>query len=115
MIAKRNPIFKLPSKNEDIKPVKVGPDEQPRSPAKARYANIAVPPFGKCSAAMEKTPGHKIPADKPHKAQAISEIMGTGLTATVKYDKILKIPLNIRHFLRFNFSEKREYKILAIE
>ena len=62
-------MFKLPSNMEDTKPVKVGPAEQPKSPAKARYANITVPPFGKYSAAMENTPGHKIPEDKPQRAQ----------------------------------------------
>ena len=39
----------------------VGPEEQPRSPARASSANRAVPPRGSRAAAMEKVPGQKTP------------------------------------------------------
>ena len=67
-----------------IIPKTVGPTEQPKSPAKASSANIAVEPPLKIGVATEKTPGHIIPTVKPEKAQAKSEIILFELTAVVK-------------------------------
>lgn len=46
MAAARIPILKLSLKQLDIKPTSVGPLVHPKSPARAKKANIAVePPF----------------------------------------------------------------------
>ena len=57
-------------------PTIVGPNEQPKSPARARKANIAVPPLGKVSEARENAPGHITPTEKPHIAQPNNENAG---------------------------------------
>ena len=71
IIPDRIPAFILPAALETM-PASVGPPEQPRSPPKAIMANIAVPPLGTLSEHIEKTPGQRMPTEKPHKAQPIS-------------------------------------------
>jgi len=56
----------------------VGPEEQPKSPARARKANIAVPPPRMEADAILKVPGHMIPTDRPHIPQPISPSAGWG-------------------------------------
>ena len=46
MVAKSKPIFKLPPTASAILPTIAGLTVAPKSPANARKANIAVPPFG---------------------------------------------------------------------
>ena len=70
---------------------------------------MSVPPVGKCSAAMEKTPGQRIPADKPHRAQKISDITGMGDMLTPTYDTTLTHPLKISAFFMFTACPNFEY------
>ena len=65
----RIPEEMLLSKISAAKPVTVGPTEQPTSPARARKANIAVPPPGRTPAAMLNVPGQNMPTEKPVSAQ----------------------------------------------
>lgn len=60
----------------ETKPTTAGPAEHPRSPARARNANIAVPPLGQLAAARLKLPGHIMPTDSPQRAQPIIARMG---------------------------------------
>ena len=53
----------LPPKISAARPVIVGPNEQPTSPARARNANIAVPPPLRRLDAILKVPGQKIPTE----------------------------------------------------
>lgn len=71
MVATKSPLCKLSWKVSETTPTKVGPMEQPRSPASANMANIAVPPFFIVFEARLKVPGQKIPTEKPHRAQPI--------------------------------------------
>ena len=74
--ADKIPLFKSEPSASDTMPTTVGPTEQPMSPARARNANIAVPPVGIAEDAMLKVPGHRIPTEKPHKAQPIRPSTG---------------------------------------
>ena len=74
--AAKTPFLIFSSKRLVAKPTTVGPKEQPKSPARASIANIAVPPFGKLSEASEKEPGHITPTEKPHNAQPIKDNAG---------------------------------------
>lgn len=71
-----NIVFSLTVTREVMNPTRLGPLTQPTSPASARYANIAVPPFLKYFAAKLKTPGHMSPTDKPVSAHPINDITG---------------------------------------
>ena len=62
----------------DRYPTNVGPPEQPKSPARASSANIAVPPFRMDADALLKLPGHIIPTDKPQIAHPTSDKKGVG-------------------------------------
>lgn len=57
---------------DHVRPTVVGPAEQPRSPASAISAYMAVPAPGSASAASENVPGQKMPTEKPHSAQPSS-------------------------------------------
>ena len=78
-MAQRMPTRKLSSNALEIMPVRVGPPEQPTSPAKARRANRAVPPFRRAAEALLKVPGHMIPTESPHTEQPMSPTMGDGI------------------------------------
>ena len=78
IIAAVSPIFRSPPAAPETAPTSVGPVEQPRSPASASSANIAVPPDGYFAAARLSVPGHMMPAARPHSAQPTSEIAGNG-------------------------------------
>lgn len=82
--AHKIPFFKLPPIRSDTMPTKVGPPAQPRSPARAKKANRAVPPLLICTAARLKVPGHRIPTEKPQIPQPMSPITGQGEQAAVK-------------------------------
>lgn len=75
-----NPIPNLifPFVKDMTVPAKVGPLAHPRSPAKARRANINVPPFLIPDEARLNVPGQNIPTEKPAKPQARSVMVGSG-------------------------------------
>ena len=81
MIAARIPILRLFPTLLDTKPASVGPPEQPRSPASASNANIAVPPPLMDAEAMLNVPGHMIPTENPQTAQPTRLSIGTGTKA----------------------------------
>ncbi len=77
--------FRRSSPNRpDTNPTSVGPPEQPRSPASARNANIAVPPCLNTAADLLNVPGHMIPTDIPHSAQPKSATAGMGMSAMLR-------------------------------
>ena len=69
MMAAKIPCFKFPPIRSVAMPTTLGPLPQPRSPARAKKANMAVPPRRMDLAPMEKQPGHMIPTERPHRAQ----------------------------------------------
>ena len=80
-IAAASPVCRTPLNCPETNPTREGPVEQPRSPARANRANIAVPPFGQASAARLNVPGRMMPTESPHSAQPISPRTGTGEAA----------------------------------
>ena len=52
IIAVKMPTFIFPLAISDIAPTRDGPEEQPKSPARASKANIAVPPLRRDAAAL---------------------------------------------------------------
>ena len=76
IMAAAMPFFRSPENRSAANPTTVGPDAQPRSPARAISAYIAVPPPGSVAAAMEKVPGQKIPTENPQMAQPRSPSTG---------------------------------------
>ena len=81
--ANKMPDFKFPPKNPEIVPTSVGPLAQPRSPAKANSANIAVLP-GSVLAARLNVPGQNRPTDNPHRPHPISESAGIGESEAIR-------------------------------
>ena len=75
-MAASRPRFKSPPRALATKPTRVGPPEQPTSPARAMKAYMAVPALGRAAAATEKVPGQKMPTEKPHTAQPTRPRMG---------------------------------------
>lgn len=59
MLENKIPIFILSLKILDNLPTIVGPSEHPTSPASAKKANSAVPPFFSIDEDILKVPGHK--------------------------------------------------------
>ena len=74
-VAKSNPILRLPPTASAIFPVTAGLIVAPKSPANAKKANNAVPPFGHFCVEMLIVPGHIIPTANPHNAQPASPII----------------------------------------
>jgi hypothetical protein len=60
----------------DTSPTKAGPIEPPRSPARARNANSAVPPVGSLDEEILMEPGYMMPTEKPHIMHAIRPKIG---------------------------------------
>ena len=81
IVPARIPSLRLSSKESDTIPTSAGPPEHPKSPPRARRANIAVPPFGMAAAALLKLPGHMIPTESPQRAQDIRLNCGSGNSA----------------------------------
>lgn len=77
--AARMPAFKLSWKQLEIMPTRVGPLEQPKSPPRAKRANMAVPPLGNVAEALLKVPGQRIPTESPQRAQLSRPITGLGI------------------------------------
>ena len=78
MLDDKIPIFILSLKILDTLPTIVGPSEQPTSPASAKKANIAVPPFFIIDEDILKVPGHKIPTENPEMPHPIRDNNGQG-------------------------------------
>ena len=57
-------------------PTIVGLTVAPKSPAKAKNANIAVPPLGHFCDEILIVPGHIIPTETPQSAQPANPIIG---------------------------------------
>ena len=93
--AKRIPIFKLSLNLLEIIPTKVGPAEQPKSPPRARSANIAVPPLVIAADALLKLPGHIMPTDSPLIAHATRLITEELIKAMHRYEMTQSMPLPI--------------------
>ncbi len=75
-VAASRPIFRLPPASSETFPTIAGLAIPPKSPAKAKNANIAVPPFGQFLVDMLIEPGHIIPTEKPQTAQPIRPKIG---------------------------------------
>lgn len=78
MLENKIPIFILSLKILDNLPTIVGPSEHPTSPASAKKANSAVPPFFSIDEDILKVPGHKIPTENPQIPQPIRDNNGQG-------------------------------------
>ena len=70
------PVWRLSPACWVTVPTRLGPNAPPRSPAIARRANSAVPPWGIRGEVMLIVPGHIMPTEKPQKIQPISPKKG---------------------------------------
>ena len=68
-VAKSKPVLRLPPAFSERLPTIAGLTAAPKSPAKAKNANIAVLPLGHFCEEILIEPGHIIPAAKPQSAQ----------------------------------------------
>ena len=68
MVATNNPILRLPPAISENLPTIAGLTVAPKSPAKAKKANIAVPPRGHFCDEILMVPGHIIPTANPQRA-----------------------------------------------
>ena len=93
IIAVKMPTFIFPLATSEIAPTREGPEEQPKSPASASKANIAVPPLRREAAALLNVPGHIMPTEAPHSAHPIRLIIGEGVRLISKYEKIQRAVL----------------------
>ena len=71
------PILRLSPRADATLPTIIGPAPHPRSPNRARIANIKVPPRT-VFAAILKVPGQSIPTENPHIPQPIRDNQGRG-------------------------------------
>ena len=71
IVAASNPILRFSPVSAATLPTVTGPAVAPRSPAKARKANIAVPPPEHLREERLIVPGHIIPTASPQRAQPI--------------------------------------------
>ena len=78
MVAMRSPIFRLPPAISDMLPTIAGLTVAPKSPAKAKNANIAVPPLGHFCEERLIVPGHRIPTAIPQSAHPAKPRNGKG-------------------------------------
>ena len=69
IVAQSKPILRLPPAKFAKKPTSDGPVVPPISPAKAKIANITVPPVLNLLEERLIVPGHIIPTDIPQIAQ----------------------------------------------
>lgn len=76
IVAASNPVFRLPPAVSERLPTIAGLTAAPKSPAKAKNANIAVPPLGHFCEDRLMEPGHIMPTDKPQSAQPASPSIG---------------------------------------
>ena len=94
------PSFRLSSILADEKPTSDGPSIQPKSPARARKANIAVPPPLRIDADILKVPGHIIPTDKPQSAQPKNPKNAFCEKPIIQYETQHKTELKTINFFR---------------
>ena len=73
----RSPVLRSPPAAWEMLPTMAGLVIAPKSPARAKKANIAVPPKGQCFEDMLIDPGHIIPTAKPQSAQPASPRKGS--------------------------------------
>ena len=92
--AARIPALRLSLKWLATNPTREGPAEHPKSPARARKTNIAVFPPGIAATDLLNVAGHRIPTDKPVKAQPINPTKGLGTMEMHKYDAMHRIQLD---------------------
>ena len=83
-MAANNPVLRLPPAISDTPPTIAGLIVAPKSPAKAKNANIAVPPFGHFRDEMLIEPCHIIPTEIPQSAQPNNPIIGKDASDAVK-------------------------------
>ena len=83
-IPANTPTCKLFPAFWEMTPIRLGPMEPPKSPASAKNANIAVPPYGIVFAARLKEPGQSIPTEKPQIAHPKRPIIGLSDKAATK-------------------------------
>ena len=83
-VAKSNPVLRLPPAISESLPTIAGLTVAPKSPAKAKKANIAVPPPGHFCDEILSVPGHIIPTESPQTPQAIRLSNGFGNSDTPK-------------------------------
>ena len=76
--AANRPVFKSPPAASEILPTIAGLAIAPVSPAKAKNANMAVPPLGHLWEDILMEPGHIIPTARPQRAQPARPRTGTG-------------------------------------
>lgn len=82
--AASRPIFRLPPANSEKLPTIAGLTVLPKSPANAKKANIAVPPFGHAWEERLIVPGHIMPTLKPQRAHPARPRIGNGERAAIK-------------------------------
>lgn len=104
MVPTRIPFFRSSEASPDTNPTKVGPPEQPTSPASASNANNAVPPLRNVADALLKLPGHMIPTDNPQTEQPISDKKGDDESDMHKYDKMQRMLLPIMNLSKLILS-----------
>lgn len=75
-VATSSPVLRSPPNKSEIPPTIAGLTVAPRSPAKAKNANIAVPPLGHFCEEILIVPGHIIPTEMPHSAHPANPIIG---------------------------------------
>ena len=83
-VAANSPAFRLPPAILEIPPTREGLTVAPKSPAKAKNANIAVPPLGHFCDEILMVPGHIIPTETPQSAQPAKPIIGIADKDAVK-------------------------------
>lgn len=76
IVATNNPILRFPPASSERLPTIAGLIIAPKSPANAKKANIAVPPFGHRCEEILIEPGHIMPTADPQSAQPISPRIG---------------------------------------
>ena len=75
-VATSSPILRSPPAILETLPTIAGLTVAPKSPAKAKNANIAVPPLGHFCDEILIDPGHIIPTEIPQRAQPANPIIG---------------------------------------
>ena len=75
-VAANNPTLRFPPNILEIFPTIAGLIVAPQSPARAKNANIAVPPLGHFCDEILIVPGHIIPTESPQRAQPANPIIG---------------------------------------
>ena len=78
MVAVSSPVFRLPPASFEKLPTIAGLTIPPKSPANAKKANMAVPPFGHFCEERLIVPGHIIPTLNPQRAHPVRPRTGKG-------------------------------------